>query len=854
MKNKFKKVFCLLAMPLLLSTAAVSFNNNNVDNIKTSLVKRAGNTSPQISIQGNKFTVDNTAYDYSSTNATAVRIDAKSVIEITLESKAANFSFTNYAINVKAYAYTEDPNSEGSYIKGDDISSNKPFSEKSDRLSDSVIKYTLTINRKSIFGIEFTSEGNDTYQSFTSSSFIFVGSRTQTGISISVDDIEQANQVDGGRFDITFSSSAGQTELYKFVAIFDADAKVSTGSEFFSLEEINGDEEKIKIEPSGLLSVSTSNISCKLVYTKHGDNDFDELIYRIDINISEKIDTPEAIFESNGQNNYNNTLYNLVPFASYRIKYSRSNGTQLVHNFIALDGENVLSDDENIDYLYATSKNKGYYVVDSEQSWSMSDATITEITRLALKNSGSVSLIDSDPQTVSFKVLPRKELPSMYDIEMNTNGIRFDDANGILRNLKKGVEYIITYRKKDERNKLYSYIVLAQTTDKTTYDYDLAEFLPGGEGATLETIAVHGSSGTRIEDCVANSFNQTLSGVVYPHENLTLNTISPDRPNLITKISGLTANSPYLLYTASLGSSREYITITSDENGEITLDNNNSLGTSTLENSGITITAIKKAGIRSEDTITTNSKELKVNYTFIDIKSYKRTILESGKEKCEQIGQASLKSTGLLSLNDKQIKAIDTTKASIDVIDVDNLTTKEIREKVDQLTSELQNSINSYIGFWGYINSIQGWIYIGIAIALYIVLIIMICIYRSKKKKYQKYSVTVLQRFSSVVPFLSVGVFTLFDINSVGGNFFAPIIIIIEIIFIAIFFGLALSYSRKANDLKRWKKYHDEKGELITDRLSKRDLKKMQKFEKKTAKQIEKKDKKQSKNKKSAKA
>lgn len=850
MKNRFKKVFCLLAVPVLLSSATISFNNND-SHLKSSFVKRAGSISPQISIQGNKFYVDSTAYDYSTSSS--ARIDANSVIEITLESKATNFNFASYDIDLKVFSYTEDSNSENSYIKGEDISNNKPFTVNTSQLSSSVIKFTLTVTRKSIFGVEFTSSGNDTFNTFNSSSIIFVGSRTQTGISISCDSdkVEQLNQVDGGRFDIVYSSS-GASEIYQFTPVKDNDAKVSTGSEIFSIENIQGDANKVSINASGLLSVSGSDIACTLVYTKHGDNDYDELVYHITLNISEKIETPNAIFESNGQNNYNNTLYNLIPYARYKIVYSTKNGTIGEHTFNALDGENVLSDDENIDYLYAHSQNKGYYVVDSDQSWSMADSTITQVTRLALKTNGVVSLIDSEPQPTTFKVLPRKKLPTMYDVDYNKNGIRFDDANGILRNLKKSVEYIVTYRKKDERNKLYSYIVLPQTTESTTYDYDLAEFLPGGDGATLEGIAEHGTSGTRIEDCVANSFSQSLSGVVYPHESLSTNLISPDKPNLITKISGLTANAPYLLYTASLGQNREYITITSDENGEITLDNNNSLGTSNLENSGITVNAIKKAGIRSDTTITTNSKELKVNYTFSDIKSYKKTILDAGKVKCEQIGQASLKSTGLLSLNDKQIKAIDTTKANIDVIDVDNLTTKEIREQVDRLTSDLQNSINSYIGFWGYINSIQGWIYIGIAIALYIVLIIMICIYRSKKKKYQRYAVTVLQRFSSVVPFFSIGIFTLFDINSVGGNFFAPIIIIIEIVFIAIFFGLALSYSRKANDLKRWKKYHDEKGELITDKLSKRDLKKMQKFEKKTAKQIEKKDKKQ--NKKSAKA
>ena len=122
-------------------------------------------------------------------------------------------------------------------------------------------------------------------------------------------------------------------------------------------------------------------------------------------------------------------------------------------------------------------------------------------------------------------------------------------------------------------------------------------------------------------------------------------------------------------------------------------------------------------------------------------------------------------------------------------------------------------TINTYTGFFGWLNGIEGWVYILISVGLFVGLVLAIMFYRHEKKRYEKVSVKILSKLSSVLP-LPLLAF-LYSFNSVGGSFFAPIVIIIEIVLISVFISLAFSYKGKTSELVRYKLFHDDNGEVI---------------------------------------
>ncbi len=857
MKKKLKHSLYIAALPavLLLGSLSTSFANNSAQNInlvdETNHVKKAGSKSPSIAFYNNKYQVNNTDVTLpTSGKFTQVPSISKRGDQITFSIYSKNqdtrknfFDVSNLNIQLKFYSYSLTSNN--TYTRGEELTYSPLTYSFTTSMSadnnDQLRNYTLTLNTLTDFAFSLSSEGNDTYAAFETLDFVIkTGKKTQTGVYVVNKDDLSNRQIDGGSFEIVYSGSDIVTQ---FRSIKDADGLISTGSEKFSLRDIHGDNgDNIFITDDGILTVKKAQITAKLIFTKQGDSEYDDLTFAISLTILSQLETPATIFESNGQSNLHNTLYNLVPGAYYTLYYTKTYEDETVEkfhtDFIALDGSNVLSTDPEVDSIFNSTEcvNKGYYVVDENQSVTMAGATITGIERRALSGQENI-YSTSNKQETNYYVLKRKPIPRMYDSNVYTNGIRYDDSDGLLINLNSATSYEVTYYLRDDSTRLLTFV--ATVSEKST-TYDLASYLP--QGAILKSIAVRGTSSTENVDCRANSFSSSLNGTIYSHAD-SISGINYDRFNssLITSIKNLEPNTPYKLFTKSL-KGRDSITITSDSNGAISLMNHNNLGVSEVDDNGLTyggleITAIKRIGnLQSEDVNDKTSNSVSLNLDkvkFVALDTYKDSLITNGIARVDKLGEAALKANGRAALNEKQIRAMDSTKAKINLIELKNASTTEIQKQIDLLIDDLAVSINTYVGVMGYLAGIEGWVYIAVAIGLFLILVAVIFLYRAAKRKYEKISIKILERFACVSP---LPLIALYSFNSVGGNFFAPIIIMIEIVFIAIFLALTFSYLRKAGDLKRWKRFHDDEGQILESALTKRERKKLEKQEKKLVK------------------
>lgn len=882
MKNKIKKVLCLATLPLTIClssfTQVFSSNGDNIvlnDNqyAFNNHVKKAGTISPAISFLDNKYTIvkDGVSEEKSIPSET----DQNQYIDLANLAVGTQISFSIFSndethkgdffdesgiqIDLKYYSYTL---VDGTFKKGNELSySPIEIIDITTTVVDSIQyqKYNLKINNASDFAFTLASDGNDTYSGFETFSFITNSSKKdQEGITVTLHDEPDVDLKDGDSYSIKYDGVGTLSLKFESKII---GSVFSTGSESFMLSNFKPDDEATKnkatITPSGELTITGSPFNFQLIYAKRGDENYNDLYYAININILSKLDKPEAIFESSGQSNYHNRIYNLKPNCRYSLYYKSAEGYQLQYEFTALDGNGVLSDDVVEDPIFNQCKNKGYVDIDNEHSSTMSGATIMSISQIARKGEESI-YSESDRQEISSGsafILPRKKMPTIYDKDNFPDGIYFDDSNGVLMNVESGYSYEIGYYLPSSTNTILYHIAQISNTET---QYDLASYIP--QGAVLKSIAVRGTSSSELKQCVASSFQATLAGFSYKHVDSPKNIGKIDfNQSVISAITGLEKNTPYLLYTSSLGSDRKYITITSDSNGSISIMNNELLGGKDAKSgeiavAGLKIESIRRIGDLQSDDVNerrSNSTKLGINYTFVDIKSYRTSLLKTGVTRVDRLGVQALRQNGRDRLNDKQLHAMTVCKAKIETIDIDNLTLIEIQNKIDEYIDDLALNLNKYVGIMGYLMGIEGWVYIVVAIGLYLVLIATIFMYRSAKKKYERASIKVLQKLASFSP---LSIVILYSFNSVGGNLFAPIIIMIEIVFIAIFLALTVSYLRKANDLKRWKKYHDDEGQIIVSALSKKDQKRLEKLEKKKTKTRQVKQSKENKKNKEAKA
>ena len=828
MKRSFKKKICLLFLPVLLCSSVLKAGySDHIVSEQYIDVKRADSrVSPQISVSSTFNVADSSSsVDYSygelTGDETAVATIKKGdVITFSITSLAneSPFASDDYKADITFYSY-QTPRDTALSISPCTV-------EKTISDDKKTVSFTLTVTNSMSFSFVISSDGNSSYQGFASKYFLCsTGKIPMKGLSIYAGDNRAEAKTDGGVFNFVFDENDPSLNVKTFHSLTNESSTVSSGTERYELLDISGPagktEEELRnafsITQDGTLSYTLPQVSATMKFTKLGDSTYEDLVYRFTVNILQKFEKPSVIFEGDGAINLHNRLYSLVPDSSYTIGYETSDGARIEYTFLAKEGKGVLSENETVDpkFAYVLKNNlpTGYLELDSEHAVTMSGAKVKDIKRVPTEGTSEEEVFsESEKLSVDFTVLPRMKKP-LFAEEEKEGYIYFDSNNGELKNLEPNQSYEITYHFRENPNKIFTYVTPRLQQFDTSFD--LASQIK--TGAILDTIALRGVSSQDVTTNRANSFETEItgSGVVYSHISTPKEVNVETLDQKVIAITSLDPETPYILYYTDSLNKQAYITINSDKDGKISLMNYNILGTYQGDkNSGYYITSIRKKGVVTEDSILSNSVKLNVtNLEFMSLNTYKRELINNGLNKVALISEASKNQSANKTLNDKQIIAINKTNSDLRKIDIDNLTTVEIQKLVDEITENLRLTINTYTGFFGWLNGIEGWVYILISVGLFVGLVLAIMFYRHEKKRYEKVSVKILSKLSSVLP-LPLLAF-LYSFNSVGGSFFAPIVIIIEIVLISVFISLAFSYKGKTSELVRYKLFHDDNGEVI---------------------------------------